>query len=218
MGNRIEHIEDMDTVCLSMQPVPVYTISVRHAKTRQSIASTIRFTDISTDKVVQTGKTDTITGVYHIALPIGGTYKVHIEADGFFTQVFDVLSLSDTQEVLLEPMEKKKAIVLNNLYFATNSTTILPESEAALAELYDMLADNPAIRIRIIGHTDAVGSDKDNQILSEGRANSVRQDMVKRGIDANRIEVVGKGKTEPIAPNDTEEGRAKNRRVEFVVL
>ena len=108
--------------------------------------------------------------------------------------------------------------MLHNLYFATNKTEILPESEAALTDLYNMLVENPNIRIRIIGHTDAVGSDKDNQRLSEGRANSVRQNMIDRGIDPSRIEAIGKGKSEPIAPNDTEEGRAKNRRVEFVIL
>ena len=81
-----------------------------------------------------------------------------------------------------------------------------------------MLLENPAIRIRIVGHTDDVGSDRDNQILSEGRANSVRQAMIDRGIDATRIEFEGHGEKEPVATNKTEEGRAKNRRVEFMVL
>lgn len=118
----------------------------------------------------------------------------------------------------LSKIEKEKPIILSNLFFATNETTILPESEAGLQDLYTLLSENPNIRIRITGHTDSVGSDRDNQKLSEGRANSVREDMIKRGIAPDRMEAVGKGKSEPIASNDTEEGRAKNRRVEFVIL
>jgi outer membrane protein OmpA-like peptidoglycan-associated protein len=118
----------------------------------------------------------------------------------------------------LQPIEKKKAIVLHNLYFASFQTTILPESEAALQQLYEMLSENPDLRIRIIGHTDDVGSDRDNQILSEGRATSVRQAMIDRGIDGARIETEGKGEKEPVVPNTSDENRAKNRRVEFMIL
>lgn len=216
--NQIEHLEDQDTLRIPMTPVPVYTIYVRNAKTEHFVASTLYFIDVATGKTIQTATTDSIKGMYRIALPMNATYKVHVEADNFLAQTCQVASLSEVKEVRLEPIVKKRAIILNNLYFATNETTILPESEQALDDLYEMLIDNPTVRIRIIGHTDAVGSDRDNQVLSEGRANSVRQAMLDRGINANRIEAVGKGKTEPIATNDTEEGRAKNRRVEFVIL
>lgn len=216
--NRFEHLEDKDTMVIPLTPVPVYTIYVRNAKTEQFIASTLRFINVASDKTIQTGTTDSIKGMYRIALPMDGTYKVHVEADNFLAQTHQIASLSEVKEVRLEPIVKKRAIILNNLYFATNETTILPESEQALNDLYEMLSDNPEVRIRIIGHTDAIGSDKDNQVLSEGRANSVRQAMLDRGIDADRIEAVGKGKSEPIATNDTEEGRQKNRRVEFVIL
>jgi outer membrane protein OmpA-like peptidoglycan-associated protein len=118
----------------------------------------------------------------------------------------------------LEPIVKKRAIILHNLFFATNQTTILPESESALQDLYTMLKENPEIRIRITGHTDNVGSDKANQKLSEGRAKSVRADLINRGINGDRIEAEGKGESQPIDTNDTEEGRQNNRRVEFMIL
>ncbi len=114
--------------------------------------------------------------------------------------------------------EKEQPIILENLFFATNETTILPQSEASLNQLYQMLATHPEVRIRITGHTDDIGSEEDNQKLSEGRANSVRQAMIDRGIDGNRIEAEGKGESMPIDTNDTEEGRQHNRRVEFMVL
>ena len=95
---------------------------------------------------------------------------------------------------------------------------VLPESDQVLEDLYDFLTENPTVRIRIVGHTDNVGTLEANQRLSEGRARSVTNEMVKRGIDRHRIEYEGKGKTAPVATNDTEEGRAKNRRVEFIIL
>ena len=122
-------------------------------------------------------------------------------------------TLADTIEVV-----ERRVNVLQRLFFAPNRTTILPESEQSLQELHSLLDDNPDMRIRIIGHTDSMGPDEVNQRLSEGRANSVRDDLIRRGISADRIEADGKGEHEPIAPNDTEEGRAQNRRVEFVVL
>ena len=75
-----------------------------------------------------------------------------------------------------------------------------------------------AVRIRIIGHTDDVGKDDYNQRLSEGRARSVKQEMVRRGIDPKRIETTGRGENDPIVPNDSEDHRQMNRRVEIEIL
>lgn len=117
-----------------------------------------------------------------------------------------------------KPVVREQPIIMKNLFFATNETTILPESEPELQRLLKLLNEHPQLRIRITGHTDNVGSDQDNQILSEGRANSVRNYLIERGVDADRIEAEGKGESQPITTNDTEEGRAQNRRVEFMIL
>ena len=215
---QFSHVEDKESVDITLRPVPVYTLFVRNAKTGEWMSATVRFTDVNTGKEVAHATTDATTGRYSLALPMGSLYRVHVEATDFFAEQANITDLSATDSFALQPIIKKKPIILHNMYFATNETTILPESEGALSDLYEMLVDNPEIRIRITGHTDAVGSDKDNQILSEGRANNVRQNMIDRGIDPSRIEAVGKGESEPIASNDTEEGRAQNRRVEFVVL
>ena len=74
------------------------------------------------------------------------------------------------------------------------------------------------IKIQIIGHTDDIGNDQDNQILSEKRAQAVFDALVAKGIDANRLSYLGLGESSPISTNETEEGRRKNRRTEFVVL
>lgn len=120
--------------------------------------------------------------------------------------------------IIAIPIKVGTKVVLHNLFFATNKTQILPESEEALNELAAFMTEHSAIAIRITGHTDAVGSDEANQVLSEGRANAVRDELIRRGIAAERIEAEGKGESEPIADNATEEGRAKNRRVEFTII
>ncbi len=109
-------------------------------------------------------------------------------------------------------------ILLHNLFFATNQTTILPESKQGLDDLAAFMTNHPLVVVRITGHTDDVGSEQANQRLSEGRANAVRDQLIARGIAPERIEAEGKGESEPIADNATEEGRAKNRRVEFTII
>lgn len=116
------------------------------------------------------------------------------------------------------PIEVGSKIVLHNLFFATNQTTILPESESALNDLAVFMSEHAEVYVRITGHTDNVGTERDNQRLSEGRANAVRNELIKRGIASERIEAEGKGESEPIADNATEEGRAQNRRVEFTII
>lgn len=127
--------------------------------------------------------------------------------------------LPKIEEVIEEPeVIIGQTFILHNMNFATNQTTILPGSEDALNTLYNFLQANPNGRIKIIGHTDSVGKDDFNQRLSEGRANAIRDELVKRGIAEDRIVTEGRGETEPIADNETEEGRAQNRRVEIEIL
>ena len=111
-----------------------------------------------------------------------------------------------------------QTFILHNMNFATNKVTILPSSESALKTLYDIMQAIPTCRIKIIGHTDNVGTDEFNQRLSEGRAKAIRDELINRGIAGDRIEAEGRGESEPMADNDTEEGRAQNRRVEIEIL
>ncbi len=107
-------------------------------------------------------------------------------------------------------------IVMENLFFDNDRTNIRHISDQTLDELADLLQRHPTAHITLIGHTDNVGSAEYNQRLSEGRVKSVKAELVKRGIDADRINTIGKGESEPVADNSTAEGRAENRRVEIV--
>lgn len=107
---------------------------------------------------------------------------------------------------------------MENINFGTNSAVLAPESEHILREFAAYLNENPQLKVAIHGHTDNVGDDRANLLLSENRAEAVNQFIAKEGVDPNRISYMGFGESKPIAPNDTEAGRAKNRRTEFVVL
>jgi len=122
----------------------------------------------------------------------------------------------DPNDDLFE-LKKGKKIVLHGITFESNKSNIMPVSKTILEKVRESLVVNPDVTIVIIGHTDSQGDDKYNQNLSLQRAQAVKDWLVKNNIDPTRIKVTGKGESEPIATNDTAEGRLKNRRVEFLV-
>ena len=109
--------------------------------------------------------------------------------------------------------------VTRGILFDVNSDKIKPESYGVLKDIANVLTENSTVKVKIIGHTDADGSDADNLTLSKNRAASVKTSLVKDfGIDAARLETDGKGESQPIDKNTTAEGKANNRRVEFIKL
>ena len=101
------------------------------------------------------------------------------------------------------------------IYFRTGSAELQQESRPLLDSLADIANRCPSVFINVEGHTDTIGSKSANQRLSELRAKSVVEFLTGRGVRAGRIQWVGLGDTQPVAPNDTEDNRAKNRRIEF---
>jgi outer membrane protein OmpA-like peptidoglycan-associated protein len=116
------------------------------------------------------------------------------------------------------PEPAPQGLVLDGVLFESNSATIQAESNPRLDRVVEYMAHMPSVRIRVSGHTDNVGDPARNQALSESRAEAVRDYLVAHGIDGSRIEAVGYGDTQPVASNDSEEGRAQNRRIEAVEL
>ncbi len=110
-------------------------------------------------------------------------------------------------------------LVTRGILFDVNSDKIKPESYGTLKEIAKVLSDNADVKVRIIGHTDSDGSDESNLDLSKRRAASIKNSLASEfGIDAARMETDGKGESEPAADNNTAEGKANNRRVEFLKL
>ncbi len=106
-------------------------------------------------------------------------------------------------------------IVLEGITFATGKADITPESEGTLQQALRTLNTYSEISVEISGHTDDVGNARSNQVLSEKRANAVRDWLISKGVDGSRITAVGYGEDKPIVPNDSKENRQKNRRIEF---
>ncbi len=118
----------------------------------------------------------------------------------------------------LKNIEEGSAIVLENIFFEFDKTELLPESYVELDKITDFMIENNITRIEISGHTDSEGSDSYNQKLSEGRAKAVVDYLISRGVHPVSMEAVGYGKSRPIDTNLTDEGQAKNRRVEFMLV
>ncbi len=120
----------------------------------------------------------------------------------------------------LEPRQSDRGTVftLGNVLFPFDSVRLLPAATGPLDSLGDFLREHPERQVRVEGYTDNVGSDEYNRDLSELRAMSVADAMANRGVGFDRMTVVGYGASNPVAPNTTEQGRQRNRRVEFVIL
>jgi outer membrane protein OmpA-like peptidoglycan-associated protein len=117
----------------------------------------------------------------------------------------------------IAPPPSRKKLVLRGVNFDFDRADIRPDSMVILREAADTLRGNPEIMVLVVGHTDALGSDEYNQRLSLQRSVAVRDQLVRFGVPAGRLTVRGRGESEPIASNDSEAGRAENRRVELIV-
>jgi outer membrane protein OmpA-like peptidoglycan-associated protein len=211
------HREDEDTVRIALYPETRLTFTVTDSLTSRPVAANIVVRNNVGNKVMQT-TSDSLHSVLAVLLddriPF---YTIEATAPNYFPFNDTIIDPNVFAGVVLSPREVK-SFVLHNIYFATGKTRILDSSEQALQELYQFLLARPNQRIRIVGHTDNIGSERANQILSEGRCKEVRESMITRGIDVKRIEIEGRGESDPIVPNDDESHRQMNRRVEIVLL
>jgi outer membrane protein OmpA-like peptidoglycan-associated protein len=152
-----------------------------------------------------------LTGIYVEAFNEGRDYSLTIVE----SQTMQQEVVADAKVMRSELADTGKTIV-PGIYFDTASATIKPESEPALAEMVKLLNGSPALKVYVVGHTDSVGSLESNLKLSSDRAASVVKAIAARGIAASRLKSAGVGPYSPVASNDTDGGRAKNRRVELV--
>lgn len=209
-----------DTLRLPLRRIPapiIYTLcmNIYDEESHEPVEAAARLTAL-TDTVVLYAAQASDDGFIETPLT-EGDYIAHLTATGYMPKDDTIHFVRDTADIYLRHIKEGIKVKIENLFFATNKTVILPTSEQAMSDLAAFLIQNPSVTIHITGHTDAVGSDEANQILSEGRANAVRADLIKRGVAAERMTAEGKGEREHVADNDTEEGRQLNRRVEFTI-
>lgn len=208
------------------RPSPVVLVrgTVYDARTKKTLAANIRYETLADGKEAGIARSNPRTGEYKIVLPSGSEFGFRAEATGYYP-VSDNLSTTDLTEykeidrdLYLEPLDVGRTIRINNLFFDVGKWDIRPESAADLNRLVALLLKTPTMRIQLSGHTDDVGTERDNLVLSEKRAQSVVQYLIDKGIAASRLTAKGFGKTKPIAKNKTDVGRQLNRRVEFTIL
>ena len=215
-GYAFTHTDSNDTLRLAIYPQRPLRSQVVDDKTGRPVTAQVTVYD-DKDNAILKASVDSIETLASTLVDGRKQYAVCVTAEGYRDTCTSVTDIAEVLVIRLEPIQVRK-FVLRNLFFATDKTDILPSSDAALQELYSLLNDNPDIRIRIIGHTDDIGRDDYNLRLSKGRSESVKEEMVRRGIDAQRIETAGRGEQDPIVPNDTDEHRQMNRRVEIEIL
>ncbi len=168
-------------------------------------------------------KPGTAGGKYEQEINHLGKYILIASAEGYLTATDSTEAVSEDitpviKDIALQPVEVGLTVRLDHIYFDFDKTTLKKESYEELAKVIEFLKQNPTVEIEIAGHTDSKGSDDYNQRLSQGRTQAVVDYLISQGVGARRLVAMGYGESKPVDTNDTEEGRAKNRRVEFTVL
>jgi outer membrane protein OmpA-like peptidoglycan-associated protein len=141
----------------------------------------------------------------------------HVFESRSFNMEDTAMATVATVDMTVQRIEVGKSYRVNDIKYATSSAAITKSSEYILDELITFLRENPTVKIRIEGHTDNVGRSEDNMALSNDRAFTVMDYLQTKGIAGPRLTFKGYGQTKPLASNDTPEGRAQNRRTEFVI-
>lgn len=193
-------------------------------QTNKPISATIEIIDNEKNEVIASFKSNSVTGKYLVSMPAGKNYGISVHKDDylFHSENFDLPKTAEynevTKDIKLKNIAVGNSIVLKNIFFDFNKSTLRKESENEIQQLTKLLIDVPTMKIEISGHTDNRGSDEYNKNLSNQRAKAVYDRLIEKGIDASRLTFIGYGEEKPIATNETEEGRQLNRRTEFKVL
>lgn len=206
----------------NLQPtddMALITVHVKNFKGMPSIGDKVSFKSKKNGKIY-TG-VSTRDGTFQILLPEGDSYIVLVmgfemdNTNNIFTVPENPGPTTGTYTITYE---LPKVYTLSNLYFDTGKATIRKDSYESLSNLAELMKRKSLMVIELAGHTDNVGSAESNQKLSEARAQSVKQYLVSKGVPAMRVIAVGYGQTQPIATNNSEQGRQQNRRTEVKIL
>lgn len=209
----------------AVKPDPVVLLLGRtlNAKTKEPIKTEILFEDLSTQKEIGEAISDPKTGSYRIALPNGKNYGIRAQAKGYLSvnENLELASVVQYKEIekdlFLIPIEAGESIALNNVFFQQSRAILKSESFPELDRLVEIMNENPAIGIELSGHTDNIGNRNALIKLSDDRVAAVKTYLEEKGIKKGRIAGRGYGGSRPIAPNDTNENRQRNRRVEVTI-
>lgn len=208
-----------------LRPEMVATVSGRLVDAdNQPVSADIRWEDLTTGKNVGQSKSDPVDGSFFIVLPLGKIYGYYVDGDEYFPISNNIDLRTSTEPVVIEEnidlvsfkqmIEEGTAVPVNNLFFNFAESSLLPYSLPELQRVAGIIKKN-GLKVEISGHTDNIGEEENNQKLSEKRAEAVRDYLINEGCDPSMLQTLGYGESKPVATNDTDVGRAKNRRVEL---
>lgn len=209
------------------RPTPVTYMKglVYDIETGDHLSADFILTDVKTSEVISAAQADPNNGAFLVAIPTDRNLALNVSKTGylFFSENFSYTNHKTSIEpylrnIPLQPISEGFSVVLRNIFFETDSYALQASSYPELEYLLELLLQNPKLMIEIRGHTDSTGSLEYNMRLSEKRAGSVRDHLIKQGVSAERIIHAGYADTIPIDTNDTAEGRANNRRTEFKII
>lgn len=197
---------------------------VRDKKTGKPLKAKVELMNINRNELESFVVSDSVTGEYLIVLTQGADYGLFVNRQGYLFQSLnfnyevenDLVPIA--LDVFLEPAETGASAVLNNLFFDLNKYELKEKSVTELDKLIRFLNENPKVRVEISGHTDNAGTPSYNLTLSQKRSQSVASHLISHGIDAGRLVQKGYGAARPLKPNDSEENRQLNRRIEFRII
>lgn len=206
-------------------PVSYMRGVVFDAQTEDPLMAYFELTELESGTRIARAASDPLDGTFLVAVPKGKDLGLHVVKENylFFSEYFNYGEARTAIEpyernIPLQPIEEGSRVVLRNLFFDTDSYTLKPASMPELQRLRDLLLKNPGLQIEIGGHTDSTGTFVYNLRLSEKRAQSVYEYLTEEGVSSERLHFKGYADTQPVDTNQTEEGRANNRRTEFRVL
>lgn len=211
----------------AIRPVPVSYLKgkVYDKGSGRPLEARFELIDIMRDSTVIEAKSDRQSGEFLVCLPCNRNYALNVSCKGylFYSDNFPLSEISSrmnpqVKDIPLEPIAVGNSMTLRNIFYETDQFQLKSISFAELDKLVSFLTNNPALRIEIEGHTDNQGTDAYNLELSMKRAQAVYSYLLDHGISASRLTYKGYGESKPVSPNDTEEGRALNRRTEIRIM
>ncbi|HET9487301.1 MAG TPA: OmpA family protein [Chryseosolibacter sp.] len=197
---------------------------VRDKLTRKPLSASIELINLETNETESLVSSDSVSGAYLIVLTQGAEYGLYVNKKEYLFRSlnFNYSAVQDYEPIILdidlEKAEEGNTAVLQNIFFDVDKFDLKEKSITELQKVLRFLKENPALRVEISGHTDDTGSAAHNVQLSGKRAQAVYNYLVSNGIDSKRLAPKGYGSSKPLAENTTEEGRQKNRRIEFKLI
>lgn len=210
-----------------LRPNPVLYVKgkVYDEDTGEVLPADFELKNLASGETLVSSRGSSFTGEFLVCLPTGGDYAFKADHPGylFYSDNFNLTGQYSADEpyyldIGLKPIKQGATVRLENVFFETDSYTLKAESKVELDEVAAFLSNNPGVRVMLEGHTDNVGSGAYNNELSENRAHAVYNYLINQGIDEGRLEYEGFGFSQPVDTNETEAGRARNRRTEMRIL